>query len=117
MRKLVFMPRLLGDPYYPGGFPLHFNNDSWLGNIRDDLMQARKHFYNFYTGEEPEPSKYEERLLVEFMIYYINAPIWRMNPYGKEPIETLIKKAERLKTKEDVHDFIDDCMDIGLDPL
>ncbi len=117
MRSLNYIPKILGRPFYPDGFPLHFQNESWIGRNRDMLLIALKNYYNFYTGEEPEPSKIDEQVLTDYLVYYINAPCWKANPYGIGGLDNLIKRADNLKTNEDVHDFIGECLEFGLDPF
>lgn len=115
---LKHMPRVLGQPFYPEGYPLNFQTDNWWGTIKQDLLCAVKRYYNVFAGEDPQPTKQDERLLIEFMIYFINAPIWKTRPLGKEPVMILIRKADRLKSVRDVQEFIEECTSIGLpDPI
>jgi len=117
MRELIHMPRMFDEPYYPGGFPLNPQTDNWGGPVKNDLVQAIKRYYNFFTGDYPVPTKKEEQLLIEFLIYYIHAPIWAMNPNEDGTNGRLRKLADQMKTLQNVHDFLDECLEIGLDPF
>lgn len=113
MRALMYMPKWLDEPMYPMGFPLNFQTDNWHGNVKEELMEALKHYYNYTLGETPVPAKHEEELLIEFLIYYINAPIWRVHEHS--PV--LLEKVKRLETVKDIAEFLDECLEIGLDPF
>lgn len=117
MSMSIYMPQFLGEPFYPGGFPLNFKTENWQGNVKEQLLEATRRYYNFHSGDEPFPTRAETKLLIDFLIYFINAPIWMMNPYNVEPIKALIKRADKMITLEHVDEFINECLDAGLDPL
>lgn len=114
MRDIKQIPTPL---FYPGDFPLRYDADEWSVKIKSDLAGAVKHYFNYFIDEEPVCTRKEQDLIIEFLIYFINAPIWCQGPSGDEYIKPLMNKANRMKTLEDVHEFIEDCIIEGMDPF
>lgn len=121
MRELKYMPECLGNPMYPSGLYLSYQNEQWQCDIKDDLVKAIKNYFSFKVDGKPELSEYEKELLFEYLVYQINAPCWEWanidNAEGICKLEKLRKKADEINTIDQVSDYIFDCMDIGLDPL
>lgn len=114
------MPRMFGDRFYPGGFPMYPMNDQWQGNIKDDLVDAIRHYHEIALDKTAPPlSEYEIHLLSEFCIYFIEAPIWAHNcAHGlQKEYDRCVKSANEIKDRLGISQFIYACMAIGLDPF
>ncbi len=57
----------------------------------------------------------------EYGEYYINAPCWDWNPRlteeGKEELAQVRSRIKVVKTKQELMDWVDLCMDMGIDPF
>ena len=121
MRELKYMPQWLGNPMYPSGLFLSYHSEQWQGDIKDDLVKAIKNYFSFKVDGKPELSEYEKELLLEYLVYHINAPCWEWaninNWEGICKLENLRKQADEIKSIDQIGDYIFDCLEIGLDPL
>lgn len=121
MRDLFFMPRLVGQPFYPGGLPLGPSQTMWQSNVWDELKEAKRKYWNYLVKKAPEPSDHEKELLFQFVTYYIHAPVWEVTCGEDEEMEQQLMEVRRLAneitTLEQLSDFEMKCMDLGLDPL
>jgi len=64
INELELIPRWLGEPMYPGGFPLK----------AEDVKFKDKSVYEIYF--QKSHSEIEETFLKNYMIYYLHAPIF-----------------------------------------
>lgn len=119
-KDLVFMPRLFGDRFYPGGFPMYPSGSQWQGNIKDDLVAAIRHYHELVLDKTSPPlSEYEFQLINEFCIYFIEAPVWASNCAAglQKEYARAVKSANEIKDRVGISQFIYACMSIGLDPF
>jgi len=95
------IPTFLGAPYYPGGFPVPFENLLMNGeSLKDQAVR-------YYEGEASET---DVENLKEYVIYYIGAPCFIFK-FDNE------KQEQYFKTKLSLDDMLDLLLDAGLDPL
>jgi hypothetical protein len=100
------------------GMPLRWQDDA-TGELPNSIMK-----YLTWASEpgKPAPEGEEIDLIREYLVYHIKAPCWRNVQAGQDPemakeIETLIGKAEQILDLDDIGRHINDCLEIGLDPL
>lgn len=108
MREIPEMPHQEGELWYPENFPL---------KPRYDTEQAIRRYYNYFTGNVPVPTKTEVKLLADFLVYFIHAPIWSMGPDKGAMIGRLQKMANEMVTIDQIHAFLEECLDVGIDPF
>ena len=100
------------------GMPLRWQDDA-TGELPSAIMK----YVNWAaTPCNPSPEGEEIDLIREYMIYHAKAPCWRDVKAGQDPgmakeIETLISKAEQILDLDDIGRHINDCLELGLDPL
>lgn len=99
---MIIEPTWLGQPFYPGGFPLKPDqvtaSDRTIHQIYFDAIDA-----------EGEYSKDDEETLKSYVVYYINAPL-----FTSEFTEELHKMDLMSMGLTEV---IMACLDYGLDPF
>ncbi len=91
------MPALLGQPMYPGGFPLKPQEIKVDGETLDTIFL--KYCMNC-------SSKTEEDILKLFVIYYMKAPLFDLNYLKGVDLSTM-----------SFYELISACLDIGIDPF
>jgi|SRR5215471_1117179 len=100
-------PSLRTLPYVaPLGLPL-----AWRDEQSGVLPAAIKAYFDAALGRDTITAD-QLVLLINYLIYYINAPCWK-----GEGLEALRLRVGELRTRADVDDFLDQCLEIGLDPL
>lgn len=104
------IPKWLGRPMYPGGFPLKTDQVSFENKTVQELFLKRTD--DIYTKKVP-PNFDEEKFLKSYVLYYIHAPIFE-DPNNPEYIQELINKDFDEMSFDDL---ILECMDYGIDPL
>jgi hypothetical protein len=109
---LINMPYIPG----PGGFgPLYWGND-----VTGILPAAVKAFYAEALGEKVA-LRWQVKLVRDYLDYYINAPCWDNNPHADAEYRvTFAALREEIKTLENVegiNQWIEQCIEIGIDPL
>jgi hypothetical protein len=100
------MPRGYEPPY---GTPLY-----WMDEVTGELPAAVKAFfaYGAEPNEQPPPTSIEIGLVIDYCRYVIYAPCW------KGPgVRSLRKLAKRMTTVEELNQFIQKCLKVGIDPL
>jgi len=111
LTELLIVPKLLGQPAYPGGVPVRMENITYNGETLQEKWLKRCRA----IVADQLPDKEDEELLCQWVIYYLFAPIWYMNreafDYGVGP---LLKK-DLLSMS--LSQLIDECLQIGIDPL
>jgi len=111
------MSEILIPPIYRPtlGLPLY-----WGDEVTGELKAAVMAYYNEALGKCTITDRQFE-LLRQYLIHHINAPCWMANPSADEEqraqIEELRRMAGRIKTPGDIATYIDEAMDLGLDPL
>lgn len=124
MRPLPRMPQVLGKTIYPGGHPAPFLHPTWKPHFVTRIRKAKIKYYtptvsaNDPVQEDFNPLTEEDiQLLIEYLVYYINAPHWLKKKANEGVVRPIINKADQLKTVNDIEEFLNLCMSIGLDPL
>jgi len=111
---LQFIPSFLGQPMYPGGFPVKPEQCNYEGKSAQELffqpVDVPGKVAKLLTEDEAE-------FLRQYLIYYIHAPIWMS--YPMDAIERV--RADSFKLKAD-HDeislfIINELLDLGIDPF
>ena len=100
-----------------GGMPLR-----WQDEQSRHMSRAIMAFFNHVVknpGYERLSDEHFE-MVREYGQYYINAPCWVNNAEGDEEIlaqlETLRKQITEAKTVQDIDQWIDACLEVGIDP-
>ncbi|MEZ4684170.1 MAG: hypothetical protein R2932_59165 [Caldilineaceae bacterium] len=91
-------------------------------NWRDDVSGQMQETILSYLEQRSTPEQL--KTLIAYLQHYIYAPCWlEQNPFGEvdEEIAAAIRKlreqAKRMVTLHEVNDFINEMINIGLDPL
>jgi hypothetical protein len=100
LNDLPFIPRYLGYPMYPGGFPLSKDRISY----NDKTVREIELAYYQQTIREDELT-----FLKEFVIYHIFAPVF-YNDFTKE-------LWDKINPKMSLDRILDLALEYGLDPL
>ena len=99
-------------PMFPGGprGPLRWQDD--VSGVMPAAMLAY-----FDHGASPE----QFALVREYGEYYINAPCWDWNPHlteeGKAELTQVREQIRTVKTEQELSDWMDACLDLGIDPF
>ena len=104
--ELTFVPKFVGQPMYRMGLPVPNKNISIEGRSIEDLYIAK------YGDAGENLTEMEERALKEWVVYYVNAPFYW--PYSAELVGLFNALDLDNHTLED---FIDKCLEHGLDPF
>ena len=99
--------------YYtlPHGVPLY-----WRDETSGQLTGAMSALINHLADRrQAEPSEKQLRLVIDYLVYVINAPAWQDG--GTGVLVALRDQAPQLKTVEHIADWIELASEIGLDPL
>lgn len=107
--------RINATPYRNGLFPGYWRDE------QTDLPAAVEAFYNQALGKESGPTEHQLSRIQWYLEYFINAPIWDTNPYmdddGRCALQQLRERVQTLASVESIRRWIDEAMEIGLDPL
>lgn len=97
----------------PMGLPLN-----WRDEVSGQLSAAVERYYDYCVGEAAAPTSDQISLLIEYTQHHINAPCWVVGgtKFGDE-IMALKEKAAIMKTIKDIHAYIEQAMDLALDPF
>jgi hypothetical protein len=99
---MIIQPTWLGQPWYPGGFPLKTDQitagDRTIGQIYFDCIDAKGEY-----------SQDDEETLKSYCVYYINAPIFD-NELTQE-----VKQKDLMGMG--ITELIMELLDCGLDPF
>jgi hypothetical protein len=120
MRDLFFMPRLIGRPFYPNGLPLTYKNAmAWQGNSREMVEEAVHRYYSYALKKIPALPPQDSEIIMQYITYYIHAPVWEMTTAEafEDELKELRRKADEMKSIDELPEFIYGCLEIGLDPL
>lgn len=103
--KELIIPKMLGRPFYPYGFPLQPEN--WKVNGKS----IREIYIDCFKDAESADCICDEdnHILKSYIIYYMKAPVFD-SEYMQE---VLLKDLNSMSIDE----LIDECLEIGLDPL
>jgi hypothetical protein len=99
---------------YPNGMALTWPNEQ-SGQLRKLLMN----FLDATLSKSSiKPSELET--VQAYFKYYIHAPLWEhpdFDEQSKTQLAQLRTKIKEAKTLEQLKAWIDDCLDIGIDPV
>jgi hypothetical protein len=100
------MPRTYEPPY---GTPVY-----WMNEVTGELPAAIKAVfaYGAEPDNQPEPTPEQLGLVIDYCRYVIYAPCWKGPGVG-----SLRNLAKRMTTLEELNQFIQKCLDVGIDPL
>jgi hypothetical protein len=100
------------EPVYrgPHGTPLYWRNEQ-SGELKAAVMAYAAYMAYPKTNPIPRPAQFE--LLIGYLTYVIDAPCWR----GSSELDDLREQARRMGTPQEVDDWINRCLKIGIDPL
>lgn len=90
----------------PLGLPLYWGNEQSKKLPRAVIK---------YFGQQPL-NQSELELLINYCRYYINAPCWQNKPFETK-LQDLRKEATALTTVEEISEWINNCLNIGIDPF
>jgi len=103
-------------PYrQPYGAPCYWKNEE-SGVLRDALLA----FLDSTIGREPGATTEQLDITQWYFTHYINAPLWQHPDINYEGATKLAHLKEQIKTAntvEKLKQWIDACLDSGLDPL
>jgi len=106
------IPQMWGAPLYPHGMPLPMQSITWIDG--ETLQQKWLHHCKLVIDNEPLDPEIE-RLVSNWVIYYLHAPMWRFNEEAyKHTVGPLLQKNLLQMT---LSELIDECLQIGIDPL
>lgn len=93
----------------------------WFAERSGKLAQAVKNFIS-HDPAKPEPlDPLELQMVINYAIYYIEAPCWLGAHTQKweyiEKILALREQARKMKTLEELYDFLLDALSYGIDPF
>jgi len=99
------MPTFLGEPFYPWGFPLPAKEIVFqFKDTRQSVEEIKLKYYEEKTSEK------EVELIKEYVLYYIGAPVFKVE-FDNQAQE------EFFKTQMPLDDMLDFLLDAGIDPL
>lgn len=110
--ELDGIPQMWGEPLYPNGMPMQLESITWTDG---ETLQQKwlRRCIQVVDMKPPDPDI--DQLLKNWIIYYLHAPIWRYNHqafrYGVGPL--LKKNLLQMSLSQ----LIDECLQIGIDPL
>jgi len=110
--QLDGVPQMWGQPLYPGGVAMPLESITWTDG--ETLHFKWRKRLDAVVNRKASPDKADEQLLVNWVIYYLHAPIWMMNPFATAPLRALLKKD---LVNMPLNDLIWECIAIGIDPL
>ncbi len=96
---MIIKPTWLGEPWYPGGFPLNAHQL----RVNDQTM------FSIYLNFNRNPTAEDEETIKSYIVYYINAPV-----YDSEFTDELRRMDLMAMPLDEV---ITHCLDFGLDPI
>jgi hypothetical protein len=106
------IPQMWGAPLYPHGMPMRLESITWKDG---ETLQQKwlNHCRRIFDTKPPDPEA--ERLLKNWVIYYLHAPMWNYNKVAyNNTVRPLLQKNLLDMT---LSQLIDECLQIGIDPL
>ena len=122
--ELMYVPRWLGLPMWPVGFPVQpdsFSISTETGGssttIRERINQYHLQCFNDNGDlvERPSLSMDDFEVLRQWAIYFLHAPIWAQESFGA--LVELQQRSWRVSTWEQLSDLGFESSEIGLDFL
>lgn len=100
------IPKWLGRPMYPGGWPLPKASISFGDRNIEEIYQD---YLLCVVEKRQKPRKDDVRFLKYFILYYIHAPV-----FDSEYTQEL---RDKVNEKMTLDELISACMEFGMDPL
>lgn len=110
LSELKGVPTWLGLPMYPSGLPMRPDQITYGSKTLQKMYFDR---VDTIAGRKVAPNFDEEKILKNFVIYHIHAPIF-YNPDDPDYLQELLDKDFDEMTLDDL---IMECLDYGLDPF
>lgn len=110
------MPLCIPNFYRPPlGLPLYWH-DEVSGILR---IAVHAYLEHRISAHKPAPDSEQFALLKSYVIHHINAPCWDAVCEGvfEKALAALRRDAALLETSDDIAAYINQAMEIGLDPL
>lgn len=98
--QLPMMPHYMGNLLYPSGAPIKPDSIQFDNKTMQDMLLAH----------DQDLKKSEIEAAKQYMIYYANAPLFRL-------VETHSKMMQGLSLSMSRAEILDHLMDYGLDPI
>lgn len=109
---VAVMSRMPAEYRPPLGLPW-----DWQDDETGDVPRAVWAYLGYKAAEPPKPERRQIDLLRDYLIHYIEAPCWE-KPGGVTPeLADLRRRAQEIRSIEDIDAFIQGCLEIGIDPL
>ncbi|QIP14712.1 hypothetical protein G8759_19885 [Spirosoma aureum] len=124
LEELLYIPKYLGEPFYPGGFPFQpdsFSLSTEIGMPSKSIRERINEYYRVCVTEEgkllPEPPLSDDdfQVLRQWAIYLVHAPIWTL--HATEEFEQLKAQALAVTNWAELDEVAHLALDFGLDPL
>ncbi|MDZ8227562.1 hypothetical protein [Nostoc sp. ChiVER01] len=93
----------------PLGLPLY-----WQDEVPGELPRV---VFKYFSSTSPQLTADEISLLAEYCQHYINAPCWDASGGFPNELAALRQSANSLSTVSDISQWIDDCLEIAIDPF
>lgn len=100
------IPKWLGRPMYPGGWPLQKENIQFGDRTIDQIYRD---YLDCIVNKKVKPNKEDERFLAYYALYHIHAPCFS-NEFTQE-------LQDKVNEKMSLEEIISLCLEYGLDPL
>lgn len=88
----------------------------WQDDVTGKLPAAMLAFF-----EDKGLTSEQFSLVREYGEYYINAPCWDWNPHltedGRQELVNLRSRIQIIGTKRELMDWVERCLDMGIDPF
>jgi hypothetical protein len=94
----------------PLGLPFY-----WEDEVSGELRKAIHAYLDHATDGKPFTDAQLE-LMRDYLEHWINAPCWNSEVFESE-LKHLRESAKTLRTAEQIHDWIHEALEIGMDPL
>jgi hypothetical protein len=106
---------LLTFAHYHNGLPGYWRDE------KSGLPAEVEAFISHRAAQGPEPSPDQLRRLCSYIQYFVNAPRWEENCSQDEgmlaELHQLKARAQTLASAESIHRWLEEAMDLGLDPI
>ncbi|MEH2287192.1 hypothetical protein [Nostoc sp.] len=108
IKATIYQPKRIPNIYRPPlGLPLN-----WQDETSKELPRVVfKYFSSQYLSTN------EIALLAEYCRHYINAPCWDASGGFTEELAALRETADLLSTVSEINRWIDNCLEIAIDPF
>jgi hypothetical protein len=103
------MPRIYKPPL---GLPFNYHEDS-TGELPRAVMALLDHL----GRRRDPPTALQLHLITDYLAHYIHAPCWEGAEAYADELKALREDVGRLSTPQEIWDWQERCMDLGMSPL